>query len=49
VRGEELRIQQTETAADHSRHQMHQRNLARVAFARKHAFAEERTAELHAI
>ncbi len=47
--GEKLRIEQGEPAADHPRHQMHQRHFAGVALARKHAFAEEGAAQFHAI
>src|SRR6185437_7085328 len=49
MRGQELRVEQAEPAALQSRHQMHQRHFARVPFAREHALAEERTAQLHTI
>src|SRR5580700_4790466 len=43
--GDELRIEQAVMAGFEPRHQMHQRNLGRVAGAVKHAFAEKGASE----
>jgi len=46
---QELRVEQGKTTPSQPRNEMNQRNLAGVAFAREHAFAEEGSAEIHAI
>jgi hypothetical protein len=47
--GDELRVEQGEAAISQARHEIDQRNLARVARAREHALAEEGAAEMHAV
>src|SRR3954465_14093678 len=47
--GHELRVQQLEPAGLEPGHEMHERNLGRVACAVKHALAEEGAAECHAV
>ena len=47
--GDELRVEQAIAAGLEPRDQMHQRDLGGIARAVKHAFAEERAAERHAV
>src|ERR1700726_4339510 len=47
--GDELGVEQPETASLESRHQVHERNLGGVAGAVKHALAEEGAAETDAV
>ena len=47
--GDELRVEQGEAAISQPRHQIDQGDLARVAGAREHAFAEKRAAKMHAV
>src|SRR3954469_24246662 len=49
VIGHELRVQQLEPAGLEPGHEMHERNLGRVACAVEHALAEERAAKWHAV
>jgi hypothetical protein len=49
VAGEELRVEQLEAAEFETRHEIDERDLARVASPRKHALAEKRAAEMHAV
>ena len=46
---QELRVEQHKTTPSQPRNEMNQSNLAGVAFAREHAFAEEGSAEIHTI
>src|SRR5579859_5754380 len=47
--GDILRVEQLEAARDQSRHQMHQRDLGRVADSMKHALAEKGATEIDAV
>ena len=47
--GEELRVEQPKAAGSKPREQMHERDLGGVARAVKHALAEERAAQAHAV
>ena len=47
--GDELGVEQGEATVSQSRHQIDQRDLARIAGAREHALAEKRAAEMHAV
>ena len=47
--GDELRVEQGEPPISQSRHQIDKSDLARVARARKHAFAEKGPAEMHTV
>jgi len=47
--GQELGVEQLESAELEARHQMDERNLAGVGLAREHALAEERAAQPHAV
>jgi diaminopimelate decarboxylase len=47
--GHELRVEQSEAAIFEPRHEIDERDLARVARAAEHAFAEEGAAEMHAV
>jgi hypothetical protein len=49
VTGHELRVEEGEASIDQPRHEIDQRDLARVARAREHAFSEEGAAEMHAV
>lgn len=49
VTGDELRVEQGESAVDQSRHEIDERDLARVARLGEHALAEEGAAEMHAV
>jgi len=49
VAGEKLRVEQLEAAELETRHEIDERDLARVAGPRKHAFAEERASEMYAV
>jgi hypothetical protein len=47
--GDELGVEQGEASISQPRHQIDQRDLARVAGSREHALAEKRAAEMHAV
>jgi hypothetical protein len=47
--GDELRVEQGEAPISQSRHQIDERDLARVAGSREHALAEKGAAEMHAV
>jgi hypothetical protein len=49
VASEELRVEQLEAAELETRHEIDERDLARVAGPRKHALAEKRATEMHAV
>src|SRR5262249_2733137 len=49
MRGDELGVEQDETAGAQARHEMHQRDLRGVAGAVEHALAEEGAAEAHPV
>src|SRR5206468_6059498 len=47
--GDILRVEQLEAAMDQPRHQMHQRDLGRIARGVEHALAEERPPKAHPV
>jgi hypothetical protein len=47
--GHELRVEESEAAIFEPRHEIDERDLARVARAAEHALAKESAAEMHAV